>query len=132
MVNTKKFSEFSLEQLNNGAAEVVGLEAGVNIRSTRFLSWTTATRPASPFNGLLGINTDFQQYEYWNSLALTWTQLASTTSGTVTSISQGNGIICSPNPIVNAGIISLDTPVTMANGGTGASLVAAVGAIPYS
>lgn len=75
MVNTKKFSEFSVALQNNSDQEVVGLEAGVNIRSDRFLTWTTAGRPASPFNGLLGFNTTLQQYEFWDSVALAWTQL---------------------------------------------------------
>ena len=28
--------------------------------------WTTATRPADPFDGQTGFNTDVQQWEGWN------------------------------------------------------------------
>jgi hypothetical protein len=78
MVNTVKFSEFATAPLTNANNEVVGLESGVNVQSVRFLHWTTAGRPATPFNGLLGINTTLQQYEFWDAVANTWTQLSDT------------------------------------------------------
>lgn len=78
MVNTVKFSEFATAPLTNANNEVVGLESGVNVQSVRFLNWTTAGRPATPFNGLLGINTTLQQYEFWDAVANTWTQLSDT------------------------------------------------------
>lgn len=78
MVNVVKFSEFETAPLTSGANEVVGLESGVNVQSVRFLSWTTGSRPLSPFNGLLGINTTLQQYEFWDADAVEWVQLADT------------------------------------------------------
>ena len=78
MVNTVKFSQFVTAPLTNANNEVVGLESGVNVQSVRFLSWTTAGRPATPFNGLLGINTSFQEYEYWDAVSSMWVQLAGT------------------------------------------------------
>src|SRR5678815_1530259 len=76
MTNTIKFSQFATAQLNQQSATVVGVENTVNVKSQRFLTWTIAMRPAAPFNGLLGFNTDLQQYEYWDSLAATWIQLS--------------------------------------------------------
>lgn len=78
MTLTKKFSEFSVALQNNSDEEVVGLETGINVRSERFLNWTTAGRPVSPFNGLLGLNTDLQNYEFWDEVAMMWTQMADT------------------------------------------------------
>ncbi len=77
MVNTVKFSQFAIAPLTSANTEVVGLENGVNVQSVRFLTWTNATRPAAPFNGLLGINTNSQQYEYWDAVANMWVQLIS-------------------------------------------------------
>lgn len=76
MTNTIKFSQFVTASLNQQSATVVGVENGVNYKSQRFLVWTIATRPATPFNGLLGFNTDLQQYEYWDAVALAWIQLS--------------------------------------------------------
>ncbi len=78
MVNTVKFSQFVTAPLTSANNEVVGLENGVNVQSVRFLSWTTAGRPVTPFNGLLGINTTLQQYEFWDAIANVWTQLSDT------------------------------------------------------
>jgi hypothetical protein len=39
--------------------------------------------------------------------------------GTVTSVAAGTGLTASPSPIVGAGTISLTSPVTVGNGGTG-------------
>jgi hypothetical protein len=78
MVNTVKFSQFATAPLTSANTEVVGLESGVNVQSTRFLSWTTAGRPATPFNGLLGINTTLEAYEYWDSVTAAWVQLIDT------------------------------------------------------
>lgn len=78
MVTTVKFSEFANAPLTNSDNEVVGLENGVNVQSQRFLTWTTAGRPASPFNGLMGLNTDSQLYEYWDAVNNLWVQLETT------------------------------------------------------
>lgn len=79
MVLTKKFSQFNVAALDDAAQEVVGLENGVNIRSTRFLTWTVATRPAIPFNGLLGYNTELQKYEFYDAAVPEWVQLEDST-----------------------------------------------------
>lgn len=42
-------------------------------------------------------------------------------AGTVTSLSAGTGITLAPNPIVSTGTISISSPVSVANGGTGTS-----------
>lgn len=58
--------------------------------------------------------------------------IAAINSGTVTSISAGTGITCTPNPITGTGTVALTTPVSLANGGTNASLTANNGGILYS
>lgn len=78
MVNTVKFSDFAVAAINDSTTQDVGLSSGINTREKKFYTWTTAGRPAAPFNGLLGLNTSLQQYEFWDSLANTWTQLADT------------------------------------------------------
>jgi hypothetical protein len=46
-------------------------------------------------------------------------------SGTVTSVTAGTGLTASPNPITGSGTLALSVPVSIANGGTGATTVAA-------
>ena len=46
-------------------------------------------------------------------------------SGTVTSVSAGTGITCTPNPITVTGTVAMTTPVSVANGGTGNSTLTA-------
>jgi len=77
-VNTLKFSQFSTPQHNTSDIEVVGLEVGANIITNYQIRWTTATRPISPFDGVLGYNTDLHVYEYWNSLTSTWKTITAT------------------------------------------------------
>ncbi len=77
MVNTKKFSEFANADLSDSSNELVGIGSGQNIKSPKVVLWTTATRPSSPFDGLLGFNTDLEQYEFWSSSLNDWVQLAS-------------------------------------------------------
>ncbi len=52
-------------------------------------------------------------------------------SGTVTSISQGNGITLTPNPITTVGTVALTVPVSIANGGTNAIAMATVDGTVY-
>src|SRR4029078_13093418 len=78
MVNTVKFSDFDIANIDDASTQTVGLSSGVNTREPRIYLWTTATRPTSPFNGLLGLNTDLQQWEWWDSMASAWVQLADT------------------------------------------------------
>lgn len=75
MVNTVKFSQFATATLNSSSTGIVGLESGVNIQSSRFPVWTTATRPSPPFNGLLGVNSDFEQYEWYDGISGEWVQI---------------------------------------------------------
>src|SRR5262245_16133979 len=55
-------------------------------------------------------------------------------SGTVTSVTAGTGLTASPNPITATGTVSLVVPVTIANGGTGATsagaALTALGGVP--
>lgn len=76
MVNTLKFSDFPDALLNNSDLDSVGLENGANTKFKFMPSWSTATRPATPFNGLLGFNTDLVAYEYFDTVGNTWKQLA--------------------------------------------------------
>lgn len=108
MVNTLKFSQFTLATKDNSTNYVVGLSSltgGTNIYSPFTVSWTTAGRPTSPYPGLLGYNTNFSQYEYWNGLI--WVQLAAGSTGTVFSVSTGTGL--TGGPITTSGTISFAT-----------------------
>jgi hypothetical protein len=51
-------------------------ERGGNVNSP--VSWTTATRPSSPFNGQTGLNTDFNGLETYNSTSSKWRILSGT------------------------------------------------------
>ncbi len=79
MVNTVKFSEFPEANLDDSDLESVGLESGINIKTPKYPTWTTAGRPATPYNGLLGYNTTLMQYEFWDAVALVWAQLEDST-----------------------------------------------------
>jgi len=81
MVQTIKFSEFAAENLGDPTNTVVGVGGGVNVITPAVNAWTTATRPATPYLGLIGINATSQQYEYWNGLE--WVALAAGGSGAV-------------------------------------------------
>ncbi len=79
MVNTKKFSEFSAASLTTTTKKMAGISnstGGENIIVDFTVKWTTAARPAPPYDGLLGYNTDLKQYEYYDSAAVAWIQLA--------------------------------------------------------
>lgn len=52
-------------------------------------------------------------------------------SGTVTSISQGTGITCTPNPITTVGTVALTVPVAIANGGTNATSMTTTYGVNY-
>src|ERR1700684_2699219 len=92
MVNTVKFSQFAAANINDSSTQTVGLSSGVNTIESKFYTWTIATRPATPFNGLLGLNTDIQQYEYWDSVAGKWQQILIDSAGInwtiITAVSQ--------------------------------------------
>lgn len=81
MVLTKKFSEFvnvTPATITDANEKMVGLENGVNMQSTRYFTWTSTTRPATPFNGLFGLNTTLQQYEWYDADIPAWVQFADT------------------------------------------------------
>jgi len=72
MVNTVKFSQFSSGNLNTSTNFMVGasaLSGGTNIRIPFVVTWTTVGRPATPYAGLLGYNSDTGFYEYWDGAA---------------------------------------------------------------
>ena len=103
MVTTVKFSQFSQGAVNDSTLQTVGLSGGVNSRQSRQITWTTGTRPAIPYVGLLGFNSTIDQYEFWNGIS--WIPLASGGgSGTVTSIATGTGL--TGGPINTSGTIS--------------------------
>ena len=77
MVSTVKFSDFDDAPLVNGDLSSVGLEAGVNVIATKYPTWQTVSRPATPFVALMGYNTDLESYEFWTGLQ--WTQLEDST-----------------------------------------------------
>lgn len=130
MVLTKKFSEFAEADLTLEDNELVGLSNGQNARSAKITEWTTATRPSPPFNGLIGYNTDLDEWEYYNESLATWVQLSN--SFGLVNITIGDGLLGTPNPITGTGTIVLDTPVNLTRGGTNASLTASNGGIVWS
>lgn len=105
MVQTIKFSEFDDINLSNSTNLLVGVSAtsgGDNIKTNFTTSWTTATRPATPYAGLTGYNSSLGYLEFWNGSS--WTQIASGSSGTVTQVSTGTGL--TGGPITSTGTIS--------------------------
>jgi len=100
MVDTIKFSQFAAENLNN-ANKYVGVGAGANFIGPTVIVWTTATRPNMPYEGLLGFNSDLDQYEFYSDALAAWVQLASTTTdfiwnsvaGTSQQMEESNGYV---------------------------------------
>jgi hypothetical protein len=69
MVNTVKFSQFANGDYNTTTNFLVGASSssgGINIKTPFVTTWTTATRPLTPYSGLQGYNSTLNQYEYWN------------------------------------------------------------------
>lgn len=102
MVNTVKFSQFSNATLSDSSNQTVGLSAGNNSKTSLVQTWTTATRPTPPFAGLLGFNTNFSQYEYYDGMV--WVQIAAGAGGTVSQINSGTGL--TGGPITTTGTLS--------------------------
>lgn len=113
MVNTIKFSQFAEQNLND-ANQYVGVGAGANFRGDTVVTWETATRPSMPYDGLLGFNTDLNQYEFYSDAIASWVQLTSTTNELIwnnvtassAQMSESNGYVTN-----NAGIVTLTLPV---------------------
>ena len=81
MVSTIKVSQFPAAGLNDASRTVTGVATGANVNNAIQNEWTTATRPISPFNGLMGYNTDLDQWEYWDEGESAWLQFLSSGSG---------------------------------------------------
>lgn len=140
MTLTKKFSQFTAANLNSSSAKIVGYDGSDNIQADKVQTWTTLTRPASPFNGLFGYNTNFDQYEYYNGSLLAWVQLANSSGGlnwTTITVSQ-LGILNNGYVTNGGGVVSVTLPATaivgdrvaiMGKGTGGWSLVANAGQI---
>lgn len=73
---TKKFSEFADVNLSDDSNMIVGYGAGGNFQGEKVISWSTATRPATPFNGLLGLNTDLNGYEFYSAISNAWIEIS--------------------------------------------------------
>lgn len=86
MVNVVKFSQFASVNLTNTTNMLVGVSSpsgGINFQQPATVTWTTAARPASPYDGLMGYNSSLSQWEYWNGSA--WVQFGAGGSGSVNS-----------------------------------------------
>lgn len=84
MVNTIKFSQFGSADPNDSNNTLVGITdpaGGSNIKYPFTPRWTTAGRPATPYNGLLGYNTDSDEWEYYQASTGVWVQFSTTNSG---------------------------------------------------
>ncbi len=78
MVNVKKFSEFPAGAFDDADYQTVGLDAGANTRMPWRFEWTTAGRPTTPYNGLLGYNLDDNTYEFYDTASGDWVSLSAT------------------------------------------------------
>jgi hypothetical protein len=101
MVLTAKFSSFANANLNDMTNKVVGVGGGENVIYPETITWTTSTRPISPYNGLQGFNTTLQVPEFWDAVLVQWVQLATTVSSF-----QWSEIISSQVAIVDNGYIT--------------------------
>lgn len=118
-LNTIKFSGFAAQNLTYSSNMAVGVGNGANYQGPAVITWSTATRPSAPYNGLLGLNTDLEEYEYWNGNTHLWVQLQSSTNNliwnnvitTSASMMEGNGYVAN-----NAGQVVLTLPSVCAFG----------------
>lgn len=105
MVSVVKFSQFGDVNPENMANAFVGYGAAANFQASPFpYQWTTAGRPASPWNGLFGYNTTESAYEYYDGIASEWVEIAGGATGTVTMIDTGTGL--TGGPITTTGTVS--------------------------
>ncbi len=113
MVLTKKFSEFTSggDLANNEVT--VGLFGGTNARFNNpwtFLApGTTGDRPApsADIYYRMRLNTSLQQYEYYDPIALVWTQFTTTTQFDYSEVTTSpfqmlpqNGYVANSNAII--------------------------------
>lgn len=84
--------------------------------------------PNAPTNGQVATTPAGAKFT-WDGTKWVATEVG---TGTVTSISAGTGITVSPSPITGAGSVALTVPVSVANGGTGASTGAAGPYLPIA
>lgn len=104
MVSTIKFSEFTASVRTSSTNKNVGLSGGLNAQADLTVTWTTATRPTPPYNGLLGYNIDLSEYEYYDTATASWLQIGPGGTGSVTLINTGTGL--TGGPITDTGTIS--------------------------
>src|ERR1700678_2970576 len=120
-ISTIKFSQFPIGNIGDQSNIPVGLGDGNNIR-VPYNFWTTSTRPSSPYNGLLGYNTETFEYEYWNANTNEWIALLTSTNGFNWSVITASAV----DADVNSGYISnnnstpvlINLPATMNVGDT--------------
>lgn len=110
MVSTIKFSEFADANVDDDGNTLVGLSGGLNSKGATVNRWTSAGRPATPFDGLSGYNLDLSQWEFWNAGQAEWLQFVDNSPSGFNWT-----VVTSPTVTagVNAGIITnrVATPV---------------------
>lgn len=114
MVNTLKFSEFATADPENPTNTMAGISAptgGINVKSPFVLKWTTAGRPASPFDGLMGFNSTIDEWEFFQASTGEWKQFATTSSGINWTVVTDAAV----NAVVNEGYVTnrAATPVQL-------------------
>ncbi len=112
MVNVVKFSQFDAAVADNPTNTLVGItdpSGGSNIKYPFTPTWTTAGRPTMPYDGLLGYNTDIEEWEFFQNSTSEWRQLATTSSGENWTVETDAAI----GTVVNEGYIAnrAGTPV---------------------
>ena len=133
MVNTIKFSQFPNVNLNTSTNMLVGVSSstgGINFQSELTTNWTTANRPTTPPDGLLGYNINLEKYEYWNATAGEWIQLGSSDNGTVTEV--GSGIGLTGGPINTTGTLSFSQIAPNSLWANNSDIIAVPTVIPLS
>jgi hypothetical protein len=114
MVNVIKFSQFANVNLNTATNQLVGVSnasGGINFQSPFVNTWTTATRPATPYAGLYGYNSTLNGFEFWNgttwiqfetgTISFSWNYIISTSQ----AMASNNGYI-----VDNVSLVTLSLP----------------------
>ena len=124
MVSTIKMSQFESANYNtstNAIAGISSLSGGMNIQSPFVSSWSTVTRPSSPYPGLNGYNTTTNMPEYWNNSA--WVSVNGSGGGTVSSGLQNQLGYYSSNGTTIVGLSTADYGVLVTSSGGVPSIV---------